>query len=160
MHLSWINSQYAPDDNFVAIFASPLPPWCVLFFLFFFVACMQIFYESGKHNICEVFLSEWVCKSLFFRVAATFWFWSSDMLGSNFEKILIEVFTNRVNHTRKRWAVNNNSNCLLIELPGVSKKKLLSWFSPYFSSRGRILLFSCKRCKRYFYKGKIYILII
>ena len=70
------------------------------------------------------------------------------MLGSNFEKILIEVFTNRVNHTGKRWAVNNNSNCLLIELPGVSKKKLLSWFSPYFSSRGRILLFFLQKMQK------------
>ena len=50
------------------------------------------------------------------------------MLGSNFEKISIEVFTNRVNHTGKRWAVNNNSICLLIELQGVSKKKYILGF--------------------------------
>ena len=129
MHLSWINSQYVPDDNFVAIFASPLPPWCVLFFLFFFVACMQIFYWSGKHNILALLWSFpfWVGLQIFIFQGCCHILtpikWNAERQSLNFEKISIKVFTNRVNHTRKRWAVNTNSNCLLFELQGVSKKK-------------------------------------
>ena len=48
--------------------------------------------------------------------------WNAKRQSLNFEKILIKVFTNRVNLTRKRWAVNNNFYCLLFELQGVSKK--------------------------------------
>ena len=136
------------------------------FFLFFFAVCMHVIYGS------------FLCKTQYFSIAVKFsilnWFrnlffsgflpyFDSDQVtcwrqSLNFEQISIEVFINRVNHTRKRWAVNNNFHCLLIELQGVSKTDIFLVLTSFQLFRSDFA-FLCKRCKRYFYEEKFSIFI-
>ena len=127
------------------------------FFLFFFCRMHAYFlweFLSAKYNFLallwsfpfwvglQIFIFQGYCHILILIK------WHAE--GSNIENISIKVFTNRVTHTRKRWAVNNNFNCQIsIELESVSK-------TDTYLIRGRILLSFMQKEQKILLQRKIF----